>query len=272
MTFGNAAVIAKEQGVNVVINLFCGVTINAARGISTQISAVMNQFGNSIASAINPQITKSYAAGDWNRSVRLTFLLTKAQGLMMVLIALPLFFEVDLLLGVWLKEVPYYSTVFTKWVIVLSVISTLRNTYGPLYMATGDVKTLQWSTGLIYIMNLPLSYIALKMGYEPVVTMQIAVVIEVITWGLSYWYMKWKFHFPLGRYVVEAIVPLFIIVAVTASLLLGVHFLMPDMGVWRFLLIGLIDVVFVLGLAYLVLLTKSERGFALNAIRSKIHR
>lgn len=272
MAFGNAAVIAKEQGVNVVINLFCGVTINAARGISTQISAVMNQFGNSIASAINPQITKSYAAGDWERSVRLTFLLTKAQGLMLVLIAIPLYFEVDFLLGVWLKEVPYYSNLFTKWVIVLSVISTLRNTYGPLYMATGDVKTLQWTTGFIYILNLPLSYVALKMGYEPVVTMQIAVVIEVITWILSYWYMKWKFCFPLGKYVVEAIIPLFVIVAVTASIIWGVHFLMEEESVWRFLLTGVIDVVMVLGLAYVVLLNKSERSFALNAIHSKLHR
>lgn len=272
MAFGNAAVIAKEQGVNVVINLFCGVTINAARGISTQISSIMNQFGNSIASAIDPQITKSYAAGDLERSVRLTFLLTKAQGLMLVLVALPLYFEVDYLLGIWLKEVPYYANIFTKWVIVLSVITALRNTYGPLYMATGDVKTLQWTTGLIYILNLPLSYIALKMGYEPVVTMQIAVVIEIITWILSYWYMKWKFHFPLGRYVIEAIIPLLVIVAVTASLLLGVQYIMPDMGVWRFLLTGTIDVVLVLGLAYVVLLNKSERSFALNAIRSKFHR
>ena len=272
MAFGNAAVIAKEQGVNVVINLFCGVTINAARGISTQISSIMNQFGNSIASAIDPQITKSYAAGDLERSVRLTFLLTKAQGLMLVLVALPLYFEVDYLLGIWLKEVPYYANIFTKWVIVLSVITALRNTYGPLYMATGDVKTLQWTTGLIYILNLPLSYIALKMGYEPVVTMQIAVVIEIITWILSYWYMKWKFHFPLGRYVIEAIIPLLVIVAVTASLLLGVQYIMPDMGVWRFLLTGTIDVVLVLGLAYVVLLNKSEWSFALNAIRSKFHR
>lgn len=272
MAFGNAAVIAKEQGVNVVINLFCGVTINAARGISTQISAVMNQFGNSIASAINPQITKSYAAGDWDRSVRLTFLLTKAQGLMLILIALPLYFEVDFLLGVWLKEVPYYANIFTKWVIILSVISALRNTYGPLYMATGDVKTLQWSTGIIYIMNLPLSYLALKMGYEPVVTMQIAVVIEIITWILSYWYMKWKLQFPLGKYVVQAIIPLFVIVAVTASLLWGLRYLMPEISVWRFLLTGVIDIIMVLGLAYVVLLNKSERDFALNAIRSKIHR
>ena len=272
MAFGNAAVIAKEQGVNVVINLFCGVTINAARGISTQISAVMGQFGNSIASAINPQITKSYAVGDWERSVRLTFLLTKAQGLMLVLIAIPLYFEVDFLLGVWLKEVPYYANLFTKWAIVLSVISTLRNTYGPLYMATGDVKTLQWTTGFIYILNLPLSYVALKMGYEPVVTMQIAVVIEVITWILSYWYMKWKFCFPLGEYVLEAIIPLFVIVAVTASIIWGVHSLMEEESVWRFLLTGVIDVLMVLGLAYVVLLNKSERSFALNAIRSKLHR
>ncbi len=272
MAFGNAAVIAKEQGVNVVINLFCGVSINAARGISMQLSSVMNQFGNSIVLAINPQITKSYAAGDWNRSVRLTFLLTKAQGLMLILIALPLYFEVDFLLGFWLKEVPYYANIFTQWVIMLSVVTTLRNTYGPLYMATGDVKTLQWTTGLIYLMNLPLSYVALKMGYEPVITMQIAFVIEIITWIASYWYMKWKFRFPIGKYIVKAIIPLVVIVTITATFLWGLQKLMPDMGVWRFLLTGMFDVVSVIGLAYLMLLNKNERKFVVSAIRSKIHR
>jgi len=139
-------------------------------------------------------------------------------------------------------------------------------------MATGDVKTLQWTTGLIYLMNLPLSYVALKMGYEPVITMQIAFVIEIITWIASYWYMKWKFRFPLRKYIVEAIIPLVAIVTITASFLLGLQKLMPDMGIWRFLLTGVFDVVFVISLAYLILLNRSEREFAVSAIRSKIHR
>ena len=271
MAFGNAAVIAKEQGVNVVLNLFCGVSINAARGISMQISSAMNQFGSSIALAINPQITKSYAAGDRDRSVRLTFLLTKAQGLMLVLIALPLYFEVDFLLGFWLKEVPCYANIFTRWVILLSVAAALRNTYSALYLATGDVKTLQWTIGLIYLMNLPFSYAALKMGYEPVVTMQIAFAIEIITWIGSYWYMQWKFRFPTGKYMVEAILPLVVIVTITAALLWGLQELMPDRGVGRFLLTVAADAVSVTGLAYWLLLNKNERKFVVRAIRSKIH-
>ena len=72
--------------------------------------------------------------------------------------------------------------------------------------------------------------------------------------------------------VLETIFPLILIVCVTASLLCGLHYLMPEMSLWRFLLTGLIDVVLVLGLAYLVLLNQGERNFALNTIRSKIHR
>lgn len=269
MAFGNAAVMAKEQGVNIVINLFCGVSMNAARGISMQISSVMGQFGNSIASAINPQITKSYAAGDWNRSVNLTFLLTKAQGIMLILIALPLFFEIDFLLNLWLKEVPYYANVFTKWVVILCVLSTLRNTYGPLYMATGDVKTLQWSTGFIYMFNLPLSYMALKIGYKPVITMQIAAVIEIVTWIASYYYMQRKFNFPLICYLKETILPLIIIVALVSLVLYGILFFIPNDNFFRFLTVGIVSVFLVSVLSYIVLLNKSEKMFVLNIIRSK---
>ncbi len=272
MAFGNAVVVAKEQGVNILINLFCGVAMNAARGISVQVSSVMSQFGNSIASAINPQITKSYASGNWNRSVNLTFLLTKAEGLMLLVIALPLYFEMNFLLEIWLNNVPYYAEVFAKWIVILSVLTPLRNCYGPLYMATGDVKTLQWSTSIIYILILPLSYVALKLGYEPVVTMQITAVIEVITWIASYCYIQYKFKFPLGRYIKETILPLILIASFSSVILYSIQIFLSVNNFWRFFLVCVVSVSLVTSLSYCFLLSKNEKAFVVRVVQSKLPR
>lgn len=272
MFLGGLVMIAKEQGVNVVINLFCGVTINAARGISMQVSGILSQFANSIASAINPQITKSYAEGNLSRSINLTFLLTKAQGLLLLLIAIPLYFEMDFVLGLWLKEVPYYADVFAKWVLIITLLTTIRNTYSSFYLASGDVKTLQWTTSLIYIMILPLSYLALKMGFEPVITMQITAVIEVLTFIASYVYLKYKFQFPLGRYLRQAILPLCIVCFASSGSLYALQKCFVINPIAEFFIIGTLSVLLTGGISYLILLSNNERTMVKDFINKKLHR
>jgi len=272
MAFGGILVTAKEQGVNVVINLFCGVAINAARGISMQVSSLLGQFVSSIAFAITPQITKSYAEGNLQRSVNLTFLLTKVQGIVLLLIAIPLYFEIDFLLALWLKNVPYYANVFVQWTLILTFLFTMRNTYGPLYLAIGDVKTLQWTTSLIYILILPLSYVALKAGYEPVSTMQITAIVEVITWLVSYCYMKYKFKFPLGQYIIKTIFPLISVFVATTVILILLQNLMTESSFLRLLIMTAVSTSMILILSYMLLLSQSERAIVNDFIRKKLYK
>lgn len=272
MAIGSIVVIAKEQGVNLLINQFCGVSINAARAISMQINNVINQFASNIASAINPQITKSYASGEIQRSIKLTFALTKVQGIMLLLIALPLYFQIDYILSIWLKDVPYYTNIFTRWIIILCFITTLRNTYASFYLATGNIKTLQWSSSLIYILNLPLSYIALKLGYEPSITIQIAVIIEVITWFYSYYYLYLEFRFPLKYYTTRVIIPLIIITILSAYILhiLQKYFNLSN-GILNLFLLTLLNAITIITMSYLILLEKKEKKFIKEFISTKFN-
>ena len=272
MFLGGLVMIAKEQGVNVVINLFCGVTINAARGVSMQVSGILNQFSNSIASAINPQITKSYAEGNLSRSINLTFLLTKAQGLLLLIITIPLYFEMNFVLGLWLKDVPYYADIFAKWVLIITFLTIIRNSYSSFYLASGDVKTLQWSTSLIYIMILPLSYFALKMGFEPVVTMQITSVIEVLTFAATYIYLKYKFNFPLGRYLRQTILPLCIVCLLTSVSLYVVQNSFDIDPVAEFFIICTLSICLTIGTSYLILLSKNEKKIVIELVAKKFNR
>lgn len=272
MALGGIVVVAKEQGVNVVINLFCGVTINAARGISMQVSGMLNQFASSLASAINPQITKSYAEGNFDRSVYLTFLLTKAQGILLLLLVVPLYFEMDFILGLWLKEVPYYTSIFAKWVLITTYLTTIRNTYGTLYLAIGDVKTLQWTTSLLYILILPLSYLALKIGMEPVSTMQITAIVEIITFVASYAYMSYKFSFPFLKYLKTVILPLIAICGVCSGVIYLLKSNIQCNAIIEFFIIGFVSVVITVASSYLFLLTDKEKQGVATIVNRKLKR
>lgn len=268
--FGCAAMVAKEQGVNMLINRFFGVTMNAARGVSMQVFSILNQFANSIATAVNPQITKSYASGDLQRSISLTFILTKAQGIMLLLITVPLFLEIDYVLALWLKEVPYYASVFAKWVIIICVTSTLRQTYGALYLATGKVRFLEIVGGVIILFNLPISFVALKLGVEPVSTMIINVCLEITCMFVCFGYMRRLLGFPTGRFYKRVIAP----IVLTAFASFFIAFLVQkqfDSCFLRLLLVCVITTLATGLLSYYFVLEKSERTLLFEMVKKKLH-
>ena len=267
--YGGGAMVAKEQGVNMLINRFFGVTMNAARGVSIQILSVLTQFANSIATAINPQITKAYASNNLQRAINLTFVLTKAQGIMLLLIVIPLYAEVNFILQLWLKEVPFYAEVFAKWAIIIAVVTTLRQTYGALYLATGKVRYLEVIGGTIIMLNLPVSYLVLKMGFEPVSTMVVNVIMEVLCMVYCYGYMSRILNFPTMEYYAKTILPLIIVAAVSYGSTVLFHMIMPQ-GWMRLLLEIIITVFLTSGLSYFIVLNNNERTMAMDFVKKKL--
>lgn len=270
VTIGASSAIFKEQGVNVLVNRFFGVLMNTARGVSMQVYYVVNQFSTSISSAINPQITKSFASGDTDRSIKLTFLLTKSQGLVLFVVSLPLLLETEYLLGLWLKEVPEYASVFTRWALILCISRTLESTHGPLYLATGKVRNLQIVGGGLMLLNLPLCYIALKMGCEAVSTMIIGVVIELITMYVAFLYLKKIVGFPIRQFYSEIICPM-LMVFILSSILPGViRFHLMSESFVRLLIVSGLSVVSTCFFAYTISLSKSEKTMLLSYVKTKI--
>lgn len=266
--YGGGAMVAKEQGVNMLINSFWGVTMNAARGVSIQILSVLIQFANSIATAINPQITKAYASNNLQRAINLTFVLTKAQGIMLLLIVIPLYAEVNFILQLWLNEVPFYTEVFAQWAIIIAVVTTLRQTYGALYLATGKVRYLEVVGGTIVMLNLPISYIVLKMGFEPVLTMVINVIMEILCMLYCYGYMSKILNFPTMKYYEKAILPLMIVAAVSYGSTILLQMFMPQ-GWLRLLFEIIITAFLTTGLSYFIVLNNSERTMAMDLVMKK---
>ena len=177
--FGSLATVSSNQGVNIVMNLFYGVTINAAMGISHQVAQAVNQFITNFQIAFNPQITKSYASGNFSYLNSLIEHSAKLSFFIMMVLSIPLILGMDLILNIWLDTVPPYTSIFCKLTIISYLIDTLS---APLYMtvqATGKIKKYQMCVSSIFLLNIVLSYILFKIGLSPEYALYVKIFISI---------------------------------------------------------------------------------------------
>ena len=146
------------------LNIFFGPVINAARGIAVQVQSTVTQFVTGFQTAINPQITKNYAEGNLEQMHSLMFRSARFSFLLLYFISLPVLLETKFLLTIWLKEVPENTIIFTQFILCISLLFTTANPYTTANQATGNVKTYQLMVGGILLTILPISYIVLNLG------------------------------------------------------------------------------------------------------------
>lgn len=173
---GNFGITSKDYGVNVVINLFCGPAVNAARAVAYQVNAAANQFVSSFQTAIQPQIVKRYANGEIESMIRLVCSGSKFSFCLVSLLVVPLFARMPFVLSLWLIEVPRYTVEFLQLALLMTMINSM---FGPISMgisATGKVKVFQITVAIILFLDLPLSYVLLEMGIPPYSVMYIAII------------------------------------------------------------------------------------------------
>lgn len=177
---GTLAWIAKDQGINVLINIFCGPAINAARGVAFQVNGAVSGFVNNFQTALNPQITKSYAVGDVQTTNKLVIKGTIFSYYLLFLISLPVFVNTEYLLGLWLKDVPDYAVVFVRLSLIGTLVDLLYRCMLIAHLATGNIKLLQIYAGLVNMLNLPVSFMFLCMGADATCTFVVAIVISFL--------------------------------------------------------------------------------------------
>ena len=164
---GSTAGILVTQGVNILINIFFGVALNAARGIAEQVNNAINQFVGNFMTAMNPQITKSYSSGEYDYMNKLMERGAKYAALLLWLLSLPVFTEADFILKIWLVEVPPYAPIFLRLAIVFSIFQSLSNTLYIGMLATGRIKKYQIIMGGIYIASFLLCFLLFKFNFGP---------------------------------------------------------------------------------------------------------
>jgi O-antigen/teichoic acid export membrane protein len=164
---GGSAFILNSQGVNLLLNLFCGTVVNAARGLAVQVNVALTSFASNFLTAVNPQIIKSYASGDMNRMRMLIFQSSRFALYLMFIFAIPVIITAHHLLGLWLTDVPEHTVTFVRLVLLQSMIEVSCLPLQVANQATGKVKKYQIVAGGVLLLNFPLSYLALYMGFVP---------------------------------------------------------------------------------------------------------
>lgn len=165
--FGNLAGVGYTQGLNILLNMYFGPAVNAARGVAVTIQGVVSGFVSNFQMALNPQITKSYAVKDLSRMHSLIYSSSKFSFFLLFLVVLPLILEAQMVLTVWLKNVPEHSVWFMRLILCIMLVEALANPLMVSSQATGKVKIYQSVVGGTLLLILPVAYVVLQMGGKP---------------------------------------------------------------------------------------------------------
>ena len=165
--FGDSAYLFYTQGLNVLLNVFFGAPVNAARGIAVQVQGLLMRLTNGFQTSINPQITKSYASGDFAYMSKLIFTSSKYSFFLFLLFAIPVFLEGNQLLVFWLKVVPPHTLAFIRLILMIALLDCLANPLIASVKASGKIKKYQAVLGSLLLLIVPISYFFLKLGFPP---------------------------------------------------------------------------------------------------------
>ena len=166
-TIGTAVWAVNSQGVNILLNIFCGPAVNAARGIAYQVNHAINNFGTQFYTSVRPQLVKSYASGNYDDLYKLFFSSSKYSVFLLWIFCLPMMLCVDTVLGLWLTTVPEHTGIFTILVLVYSLVNNLNNPIWSLALAIGELKQYVLIGSTVFLMSFPISWIFLFIGYPP---------------------------------------------------------------------------------------------------------
>lgn len=263
---GNLAVVCYSQGLNILLNMFFGPAVNAARGIATQVQSVTLNFVSGFQTAVNPQITKSYAQNDYKRMYTLLHASCRFSYYLMFLYALPFMLKPICILKLWLNIVPDYTVPFLSLILVFTMLRTITNPINIAVQATGDIKKYQLIEGTMGLMILPIAYVSLKCFQTgPVSVFLVLAIMEFLTVFVRIYVGVIHINDSLTNYFKSVVIPIVRISLISGLLPWGVSYFTSDnllgiMAVVMSMMIWTLPTMFFLGLS------KQEKSLVLAKI------
>lgn len=269
--FGAGSLQLMIQGVNVLINMFFGVTVNAARGLTTTLENTIMGFVNNFTMAINPQITKSYAANEKPYMFQLIYKGAKFSFFLMMFFAIPCILEAETLLGMWLKEVPEYTAIFLRLALVASMISVLSNTMMTAMLATGDIKKYQIIVGGLGMVVFPVTWTAYALGASPQVTYLVIIFVYILQFCVRLYLLREMIGLSTKEYLSQVLVRALLVATITyaPSYLL---YKILDNSITSFLTVCASCILISITSVYILGLDKIERNYIKTIITNRLHR
>lgn len=270
--FGNIAGVFYTQGLNVLLNMFFGPAVNAARAIAVTIQGVITGFVSNFQMALNPQITKSYAVGDLHRMHSLIFASSKYSFFLLLLIALPIMVETQTILTLWLKIVPGHTIWFTRLMLCILLIDALSNPLMISSQAVGRVKIYQSVVGGLMLLILPIAYIALKLGGNPEMVFIVHLLIAILALIARVVIVGRMIAFSFVSYARKVLLPVGLVFVTATSASAILFCAAPDGGILKAAIIIVLTLFFTGTTILIAGINTTERQLLWSKINSLRHR
>ena len=269
--FGNLGYILHTQGIAIVINMFFTVAVNAAQGIANQVNGVVTQFTSNFLVAMNPQVVKTYAAGDYAQMHLLIIRGCKMAFCMMAFFVIPLTLEAPTILHIWLGIVPDYAVIFMRLVLLISLANSFSSLLATAKGATGEIKSYQITLTLIGALHIPFVWIAFKLGGGAEYSMYVYLVIVIVLQAIRIWFVCRGINLGIRSFsnrVIVRCLAVFVLSSIFPTLL---HFTLAP-SLLTTLLVGGISVISVILSTLYIALTASERRAVIKPLLDRIRK
>ncbi len=270
---GSTAGILNTQGINVLINLFFGVTFNAARGVAEQINTAINSFVMNFMTAINPQITKSFASGNYEYLNTLIVKGTKYSFFLYWFICLPLMLESEYVLNLWLVEVPSYAPILLRYAMIYTACQLLSQTLYTSMLATGNIKKYQIVVGSLSILAFPIAYVFFKCGLPVEYGYIATIIMSLVCLGARLIMLRDMIpQFSISAYNKDGLLRILMVVCISYGILLiGTKYIeMFSTGLVGFVITCIVSFLITICCIFILGITKQERTKIQNYVIKKI--
>ena len=260
---GSFASILSNHGVNIVLNLFCGVAVNAARAISMQVLHAITKFVSDFTVALNPQIVKTYAAGETNKSMELVYRGAKFSFYLMFVFSVPILFFTPEILHLWLGQYPEHTLIFVRLTLVYGLVTVLSKTLTTEILATGILRTNVFIIGGLRLLILPLSYWVLWMGYEAYMVYYVLIAIDGISIFTRLYILKDITGVKIIGYLKHVLLPVSLVSVVS---FVPCHIIQKQMSSASHILTAFLIVTFCVVVIASIGLSANERQMIMSAV------
>lgn len=268
---GAASSILRDQGGNIILNMFFGPAVNAARGIANQVNNAINGFVTNFMTALNPQITKSYAKGDRKYMMSLIYQGSRLSFYMLLLLSLPILANTHYILVIWLKLVPGHAVTFVQLILIFTMSECISNPLITAMLATGKIRDYQIVVGGLQIMNLPIAYVCLRMGCIPESVILVAIILSQCCLAARLFMLRGMIGLSSKLFMRKVYLNI-LLVTITAAILPIIVSLQMEEGLLT-LVISLIVCLCSSALSiFYVGCSKNERIYAINKLKQVVNK
>ena len=268
---GNCAYLLLSHGLNILLNVFFGPIVNAARAIAVQVESAIQQFSNNFQMAINPQITKTYAQGDLQAMHKLIFRSSRFTFLLLFILSLPVMIEVSVILELWLKQVPDHAGNFFIIMMTTMIVDSMAKPFGIAAAATGEVKKYQTIVGGALLSIVPIAYVVLKLGGSPENVFFVHLAVVIATFFVRLLMIKSMIRLSIFEFFKEVLSRATIIATICVTLALFTKYLLPKTIIGS-VIVCLLSFLFALIFSFTLGLTKNEKLLIFSRVKSVINK